>query len=55
MGGYAVFVWGSFGLAAATLAFNIISARRRLRITLQKVAVRAARQDLESVHNRSSE
>jgi heme exporter protein CcmD len=45
MGGYAEFVWSSFGLAAATLVFNVISARKKLRMTLEKVAMRAARQN----------
>jgi heme exporter protein D len=46
MGGYALFVWSSFGLAAATMGFNIISARRRMRITLAQLAARAARQQV---------
>ena len=45
MGGYAEFVWSSFGLAAATLAFNVISARKRLRMTLEKIAMRTAHQN----------
>jgi heme exporter protein D len=45
MGGYAEFVWSSFGLAAATLVFNVISARKKLRITLEKIAMRATRQN----------
>jgi heme exporter protein D len=28
MGGYAAYVWSCFGLAAAVLAWNIVSARR---------------------------
>ena len=28
MGGYAAFVWPSFGLAAAVLLWNVVSARR---------------------------
>lgn len=45
MGGYAEFVWSSYGLAAATLAFNVISARKRLRMTLEKMAMRAAHEN----------
>jgi heme exporter protein CcmD len=45
MGGYAEFVWSSFGLAAATLVFNVISARKKLRITLEKMAMRATHQN----------
>ena len=42
MGGYAEFVWGSYGFALATLVFNMVSARRRLRSTLDRLAVRTA-------------
>ncbi len=45
MGGYAEFVWSSFGLAAATLVFNVISARKKLRMTLEKIAMRAVHQN----------
>ena len=54
MGGYAVFVWSSFGLAAATMAFNIISARRHMRITLARLALRAARQQARMKQSGSS-
>ncbi len=29
MGGYALYVWGSYGMAALVLAFNVLAAYRR--------------------------
>ena len=29
MGGYALHVWGSYGMAALVLVFNVLAARRR--------------------------
>jgi heme exporter protein D len=54
MGGYAEFVWSSFGLAAVTLVFNVISARKRLRVTLEKIAMRAARHNYGKDSSRSA-
>jgi heme exporter protein CcmD len=54
MGGYAVFVWSSYGLGAAAVIFNIFSARRRLRITLDGLRVRAARRRRKPDNGRSS-
>ncbi len=31
MGGYALYVWGSFGLTAAVVAVEVLLARQRLR------------------------
>jgi len=42
MGGYAEFVWGSFGFTALVMVFNVVSARRRLRNSLQRVTERVA-------------
>ena len=44
MGGYAEFVWGAFGLWFVCMVFNIVSARRKLRVSLESVTVAAARQ-----------
>ena len=44
MGGYAQFVWSSFGLWFACVIFNIVSARRKIRVSLEQAAVAAARQ-----------
>jgi len=29
MGGYGLYVWGSYGMAAVVLVFNVLAARRR--------------------------
>ena len=55
MGGYAEFVWSSFGLAAATLVFNVISARKRLRLTLEKIAMRSSPRNHENENRQGSE
>ncbi len=44
MGGYAEFVWGAFGCWLVCMIFNIVSARRRIRWSLEQAAVAAARQ-----------
>jgi heme exporter protein D len=31
MGGYGLYVWGSYGMAALVLAFNVLAARRRVK------------------------
>jgi heme exporter protein D len=54
MGGYAEFVWSSYGLAAATLVFNVVSARKRLRVTQEKIAMRAARRNHGNDNTRSA-
>jgi heme exporter protein D len=43
MGGYAAFVWSAFGLTAAVLVVNVVSARRRLRSAEERARLRAAR------------
>ena len=55
MGGYAEFVWSSFGLAVATLVFNVISARKRLRMTLEKIAMRSVPRNHENENRQGSE
>jgi heme exporter protein D len=44
MGGYAEFVWSSFGLTAIVMVFNLIAARRRLRVSLERISTRVAHQ-----------
>ena len=41
MGGYGVFVWPCFGLAAVVLAWNIASARRLHAAALERVLRRS--------------
>lgn len=48
MGGYAEFVWTTFGLTAAVLVINIISARRRLRATLDELQMKLMREGRRS-------
>ncbi len=45
MGGYAEYVWSAFGLAIVTLIFNVLSARRRMRIVLEKATLNRARHE----------
>ncbi len=44
MGGYAQFVWSAFGFWLLCVIFNIVSARRRIRISLERATMAAARQ-----------
>jgi len=44
MGGYAQFVWGAFGVWFGCVIFNIVAARRRIRSSLERATVAAARQ-----------
>lgn len=44
MGGYAQFVWSAFGFWLVCAIFNIVSARRKIRSSLEHAAVAAARQ-----------
>lgn len=41
MGGYALYVWGAYGLSAAVLAFNAVVPRIRERQLLRVLAARA--------------
>jgi len=43
MGGYAQFVWSAFGLWLACVIFNIVSARRKFRVSLEQASIAAAR------------
>jgi heme exporter protein D len=55
MGGYAEFVWGSFGFTALVMVFNVVSARRQLRNSLRRVSERAARRRVSSTRSASTE
>lgn len=44
MGGYARFVWGAFGVWLVCMIFNIVSARRKFRSSIEQATVAAARQ-----------
>jgi len=43
MGGYAQFVWSAFGVWFVCVVFNIVSARRKMRSSLERATVAAAR------------
>lgn len=43
MGGYAVYVWSSYGLAAVVLIWNIVQPLRRERQLLRTLGTRARR------------
>jgi heme exporter protein CcmD len=44
MGGYAQFVWSAFGVWFVCVIFNIMAARRKMRSSLERATVAAARQ-----------
>ena len=44
MGGYAEFVWSTFGITAAVLIVNVISARRRMRLALDELQMKLMRE-----------
>ena len=39
MGGYAIYVWGSYGIAAAVFAWNLIAPRLRRRDILKELSI----------------
>jgi heme exporter protein D len=55
MGGYAEFVWSSFGLTALIMVFNVFFARRRLRVSLERVTMRIAHQNRKAAPTRERE
>lgn len=44
MGGYGVYVWPVYALGLLTLIYNIWSARRRMRVAIEKATFNAMRQ-----------
>ncbi|MGI9342707.1 MAG: heme exporter protein CcmD [Gammaproteobacteria bacterium] len=44
MGGYGVYVWPVYALGLLTLIYNLWSARRRMRVALEKATLNAMRQ-----------
>ena len=50
MGGYAEFVWSVFGLWIVTVAFNIVSARRKIRASLERASLNMARKQSKTTH-----
>ena len=43
MGGYAPYVWSTFGITLVVLVINVITAQRRLRQVREQLKLRAAR------------
>ena len=43
MGGYGEFVWSVWALGVVTLVYNIVAARRRLRVAIDNAALHATR------------
>lgn len=54
MGGYAEFVWTSFGLTAIIMVLNVIAARRRLRVSLERISMRVAHQMRATPHQQDN-
>ena len=44
MGGYAPYVWSTFGITLVVLVINVITAKRRLRSVREELKLRAARE-----------
>ena len=44
MGGYAPYVWSTFGITLVVLVINVITAKRRLRSVHEQLKLRAARE-----------
>ncbi|MDJ0927956.1 MAG: heme exporter protein CcmD [Gammaproteobacteria bacterium] len=44
MGGYAEFVWSTFGLTAVVLIINVVTARRRMRLALDELQMKLMRE-----------
>jgi heme exporter protein D len=44
MGGYAKYVWSSFGITAIVLMLNLLAARRQLRQIRERLQLRLVRQ-----------
>lgn len=50
MGGYAKYVWSSFGITAIVLILNLLAARRQLRQTRERLELRLVRQSARRVN-----
>ncbi|RMF99280.1 MAG: heme exporter protein CcmD [Gammaproteobacteria bacterium] len=44
MGGYAQYVWPTYGLTLIVVVINVVAARRRLRSVREALALKAARE-----------
>lgn len=50
MGGYAKYVWPSFGITAIVLVLNLLAARRQLRQVRERLQLRLVRQSGRKVN-----
>ncbi len=50
MGGYAKYVWPSFGITAIVLLLNLLAARRQLKQTRERLQLRLVRQSGRKVN-----
>jgi heme exporter protein D len=50
MGGYAKYVWPSFGITAIVLMLNLLAARRQLRQIRERLELRLVRQSGRKVN-----
>ena len=50
MGGYAKYVWPSFGITAIVLILNLLAARRQLRQIRERLELRLVRQSGRKVN-----
>jgi heme exporter protein D len=50
MGGYAKYVWSSFGITAIVLMVNLLAARRQLRQIRERLQLRLVRQSGKRVN-----
>lgn len=50
MGGYAKYVWSSFGVTAIVLILNLLAARRQLNQTRERLQLRLVRQSGKRVN-----
>jgi len=44
MGGYAPYVWSTFGITLIVLIINVVTAKRRLRSVCEELKLKAARE-----------
>jgi heme exporter protein D len=48
MGGYGLYVWGSYGMAALVLVFNVLAARQRAKNVRRELAATTQLNQAES-------
>lgn len=51
MGGYGAYVWSSVGLALAVLILNVVTARRAVRLELERLKRRYANETMQGARD----